>query len=289
MRFDVETVRMKKGVSEMKKITLVILVVMGFVFVGCEERATKYVEVDYVPATPQGVYSVTGDQAVYLFWLPVRESDMKEYRIYRSPNDNAYILIGTTTTEAYTDLDVENGVKYYYAILAVDKSGNESDLSYETVFDTPRPEGQGLLLADFNVYPGIAGYDFSYYAVVPYNNINADIYIEYNDYDSVFYINVTNALTDIQDMGYTENFDVIDYAPTAGWSHVGWSEIITGHTYVIWTKDDHYAKFRVTNQTAPYNVRFDWGYQIASGNPELARPQHDENYLRRTITMGIIK
>lgn len=273
----------------MKKLIMAITIFAGLIIGGCEKTTTEYVEIDRVPAAPQGVESITADEAVYLFWLPVRESDLEGYRVYRSLDDVDYFLIGHTSEEAYVDHDVVNGQTYYYAVSAYDRKNHESELSHETVFDTPRPEGQNLLLADYNVYPQISGYDFSTYLIVPYSNINADFYIEYFSSSGVFYINMANDQTDIQDMGYTADFDVISYAPSGGWSAVGWSELIAGHTYVIWTKDDHYAKLRVTSINAPSSVHFDWGYQTAVSNPELARPQHDANYLRRSVTMSIIK
>jgi hypothetical protein len=273
----------------MKKIFLIILAVAGLGLLGCEENSTHYVTVDTIPAVPQGVYSLTGDNAVYLFWLPVRESDLDLYRIYWSPNDTDFYFLGSSTDEEYVDYDVQNGTTYFYAVTAVDIQGNESPLSYESVMDTPRPEGRNLLIADYNIYPEIAGYDFSTDEVVPDTSVNADIYLEYNQYDSVFYINVNNELTDIQDMGYTDTLSDIGYAPSEGWSEVGWSEVILGHTYIIWTKDNHFAMLRVTNLTAPYNVRFDWAYQTDPGNRELARPQHDQDYLKRTIKSTLIK
>ncbi len=257
---------------------------------GCEQNTTKYVEVNRPPVAPQGVYSITADEAVYLYWLPVMETDLAHYRVFRSSDDVQYHFISTVPkgTEEYIDANVVNGTTYYYAISAVDQSGDESELSRETVFDTPRPEGQNLLLADFNQFPEDAGYDFSTYSVVPYSSSNADIYVELSK--GVFFINVADAQTDIQDMGYTDNFDEISFSPTNpdGWSKVGWSEAILGHTYIIWTSDDHYAKLRITSIGSTI-VRFDWGYQVAQGNPELARPQHGDDYLRRTIITRIVK
>ncbi len=274
----------------MKRILPIILMLLGFSLLGCEENTTKYVEIDREPAAPQGVYSVTGDEAVYIYWLPIREADFSHYRVFRSLDDIEYHFIGASPkgTEEYIDNNVSNGTTYYYAISAVDQGGNESELSHETVFDTPRPEGQDLLLADFNGFPDDAGFDFSTYSVVPFNSVNADIYVEL--LNGVFYINVANVETDIQDMGYTYNFDEISYSPTNpdGWSKVGWSEAILGHTYVIWTANDHYAKLRVTSIGSTF-VRLDWGYQVAQSNPELARPQHGDDYLRRTIISHIVK
>jgi hypothetical protein len=44
--------------------------------------------------------------------------------------------------------------------------------------------------------------------------------------------------------------------------------LIPGHCYLVWTRDNHYAKFRVTG-LSPTVVSFDWAYQTDPGNPEL--------------------
>ena len=47
-----------------------------------------------------------------------------------------------------------------------------------------------------------------------------------------------------------------------------------GHCYVVWTRDDHYAKFRVSGLSSSQAI-FEWAYQTDTGNPELhARPAH---------------
>ena len=103
-----------------------------------------------------------------------------------------------------------------------------------------------------------------------------------------FFINVADVNTDIQDMGYTYDFDDIGYSPSEGWSSIGWTEVIDRHTYIIWTNDNHFAKLRVININGTSSVEFQWAYQTDTGNPELARPQHDEDYLKRTIDGMII-
>lgn len=275
----------------MKKIILMSLTLMALIaLVGCEEREViRYVEIDENPARPQGVYSITADEAVYIYWLPVQDSDLDYYRIwYSSSADGVYEYIGTSGDESYVDYDVQNGVTYYYAISAVDFGNNESDLSYETVFDTPRPERFDQDLYDFAYFPAVSGFNLSAGAVLPYNSIAADIYIDYDSDLEAFFLNVTDLETDIQDMGYTEDFDEIGYAPFDGWSYIGWVEVIIGHTYVVWTRNDHYAKIRITD--ADYTnfeyVTFDWAYQTSTTDPgrmELSRPQHDENYLKNDI------
>jgi hypothetical protein len=71
-----------------------------------------------------------------------------------------------------------------------------------------------------------------------------------------------------QDAGYIDLEDV-DYAPTSGWSQSGWVELIEGHSYIIWTRDDHFAKFAVVRLTFDA-VTIDWAYQEDRSNPELA-------------------
>ncbi len=281
----------------MKKIILTLLVgTMFLALAGCEEREViRYVEIDENPSRPQGVYSITADEAIYIYWLPVQDNDLDYYRIWYSGSaDGFYEYIGTSADETYVDYDVQNGVTYYYAVSAVDLAGHESDLSYETVFDTPRPERFDQDLYDYLFFPAVSGFDLSTGAVVPYNSLTADIYIDFDAGLESFFINVTDTLTDIQDMGYTEDFDEIGYAPSDCWSYVGWVEVIIDHTYIIWTRDDHFAKIRVTD--ADYTnfeyITFDWAYQTSTTDPgrmELSRPKHDENYLKHEIKTKEIK
>jgi len=279
----------------MKTMFITAIMVLALLIAGCEDETTKYIEVpveiDVDPAVPQGVYSITGDGIVYIYWLPVQDDDLDYYRVWWSPDDDEYTFMANTTDEFYFDSDVDNGETYFYAVSAVDLAGNESELSYETVFDTPRPEGL-VMLTDFFDVEETSGFDFSTAQRVPYNFSTADIYLEYDAGLGTFFINVGDEYTDIQDMGYTYDFDDIGYSPDDGWSAVGWSEVILGHTYIIWTEDDHFAKIRVLAVNGISSVEFQWAYQTSSsdlGRPELARPQHDEDYLRHTIDGIIIK
>jgi len=238
---------------------------LNFVIMGCEKNVYGP---DYdSPAAPQGLYSVTGDGQVTLFWFPNTEKDLSGYDVYRgSACGGTYILIGSTTSSSFVDANVVNGNTYYYAVLAFDIQGNESDLSYDCIFDTPRPEGF-VTLYDFNQYPNDAGFDFSQETRVAWNSVNADIYLEYFVPDGIFYINTT-AGVDIQDFGYVDEFDDVDFAPNQGWSTLGYEEVILGHAYIIWTADNHYAKIRVENIGAN-SVGLAWAYQTDPGNGEL--------------------
>ena len=247
-----------------------------------------FVGEDGPPPVPQGIYSITGDSEVFLSWLPVDDvhGDFAFYVVYRSDTDpdTGYWAIGETTNEYFIDDDVTNGMTYYYAVSSVDEDGNLSDLSYEFVLDTPRPQGSNRTIFDFYQQPGFAGWDLAARQVVAWTDQDCDFYLEYVGGDGVFYFNVGDDTTDIQDMGYTETLDDIDYSPEFGWSQNGWSEVIFGHTYIIWTADNHFAKIRVTSINSN-SITFDWAYQVDWGNREL-KPliPRSSDYLRRVPT-----
>jgi hypothetical protein len=199
-------------------------------------------------------------------------------RIYEGACDSGpscpYTRIGSTSGLSFRVDGLANGVTRYFAVAAVDRAGNESDLSYNTVFDTPRPEGFGLAIFNAESYPDHSGYDFSAYRVVPFDHPEVDIV--YTSSGGVRRIVAPFVDTDIQDMGPTASLDDIDWAPGGGWSPSGTVEVIPGHSYVVWTWDNHYAKFRVVSVTST-RVIVDWAYQVDRGNRELrARRAQDE-------------
>jgi hypothetical protein len=217
----------------------------------------------------RGVSSLTGDRQVVVSWYPNGERDLAGYHVYRGNSERGnYFHTATTQNTSFIDRDVSNGRTYYYAVAAYDFAGNESDLSYDLVFDTPRPAGYGVRLFDFAYIPPSSGYSFSDFKVQDSRAGSTDIFFEYHATSGGLFMNVANQNTDIQDYGYTDSLDDVDYAPEKGWSPLGYAECIAGHTYVIWTADDHYAKIRVT-AVNPNFVEFDWAYQTAEGNPEL--------------------
>jgi len=273
----------------MKKIffSLILLLGLSFIFIGCEERVYVFRPDHTPPSVPKGLYSVTGDKEVRLYWEENDEEDFAEYRIYRGLEDDEYYKrIAITNVAKYVDRKVTNGITYYYAVSAVDEDGNESDLSdvIYYVYDTPRPEGSGVIIRDYHQYPQASGFDFSREEVLNWKDEDADIYLDYDaDYD-VYFLCVTDKYTDIQDFGYTKSLDNVNVSPDSGWSQLGWVEVILGHSYIVWTRDNHFAKLRVNGFVWSYGIVFDWAYQIAEGNRELApRPQHKEGYLRIAV------
>jgi hypothetical protein len=239
---------------------------------GCDEGPTAVRDLA-PPAAPQGVYSETGDGQVTLRWIRNTEPDLLQYYVWRGPAyDGPYHKLDATAATTFLDETAVNGTTYYYAVSAVDQSGNESELSAEHVFDTPRPEGLDLSLVNAAADPsGPAAYDFSSGALRLASDTSADVY--YYVAGGVRLMVASNGQTNVQDAGYHELAD-LDWAPGAGWSPTGEVELIAGHAYYVWTSNDHYAKVRVTALDNSHVV-LDWAYQLVAGNPELkpVRPQ----------------
>jgi fibronectin type 3 domain-containing protein len=86
------------------------------------------------PSAPTNITANSGDSVVLLDWNDNSESDLAGYNIYRSesPGTN-YVKLNTAllTASDYTDIDIANGITYYYVVTAVDNASNESDDSDE--------------------------------------------------------------------------------------------------------------------------------------------------------------
>jgi hypothetical protein len=246
----------------MKKLTL--LFAASAMLVSC-----SLYEIDtQPPSIPSGIRTISLDNAVQLDWNPNYERDFAGYHVWVSDAfDGTYTLIGTTKQPQFVDDGAINGVTYYYGVTSYDFNGNESEMSRDVAYDTPRPEGYNVGLYDFVGFPDASGYDFSTYSIGRYDDQYSDMFFE--NANGVYYLNVWSD-TDIQDMGYTQTLDDISAAPGGGWSPSGSVEAIIGHTYVIWTWDDDYAKVRVKSISAT-RIIFDWAYQTAPANPELSR------------------
>ncbi|MFZ5981833.1 MAG: hypothetical protein ACOYVF_14530, partial [Candidatus Zixiibacteriota bacterium] len=123
----------------MKKLFILSIVVLTFFAIsGCDDDCDDIISYHYVdvpPTAPQGVTSVTGNNAVTVLWDGLYDVDVYEYVVYRSdePIDN-YEPIGyvdpyprpSTNIYGYTDNTAHNGYTYYYAVAAIDSAGQSS-------------------------------------------------------------------------------------------------------------------------------------------------------------------
>ncbi len=255
---------------------LLTLIISSMILSGCHRYRNQDDYNDYPPSAPKNVSTITGDNRVDIYWDPNPERDIAGYNVYFAYSYNGkYTLIGHSSGTHFIDYGAKNGITNYYAVTAFNYDGLESDLSKDVVYDTPRPEGFDQAIFDYNTSPNNSGYDFSAYLVLPYNDQNTDFFFEKDINNAQYYMNVWSD-ADIQDMGPTNNIYDISYAPLSGWvpllqgENVKYTKAIVGHTYVIWTWNNHFAKVRVKSITGQRMV-FDWAYQLVEGNKELKR------------------
>ncbi len=232
--------------------------------------------VNFPPSAPDGVFSITGDGQVTICWNRNPEPDVAGYDIYwNSAPTGAFEFIGSVGANqtCFVDTEVVNGTTYYYAVAAFDKAGLESELSFEDIFDTPRPEGTGLILSAVGQNPSLSGYNFASLSGTPqdWTDFDTDVYFDSPNPGEHNLIANPNRDVQIQDYGLIDLIDV-DWAPSAGWSNIGQAELIPGHSYIIRIAlggTFNMAKINVVTVSA-ISVTLDWAYQIDPGNPELA-------------------
>jgi fibronectin type 3 domain-containing protein len=93
------------------------------------------------PSPPKNLTSTAGDGSVALNWAASPEDNFAGYNLFRSlSSGGGYEKINSTliTSHSYTDSPVTNGQIYYYALTAINTSGDESSLS-KKIQITPHP------------------------------------------------------------------------------------------------------------------------------------------------------
>lgn len=272
----------------LKKIVALIIPFSCVLFVvtqiGCyidadDDRDDLNVDID-PPAIPRGVRTITGDEYVIIEWYPNGENDLDGYKVWRGEDDINFDLIAEIQTsgteenhrEQYTDTDVRNGSTYFYAVTAYDINGNESELSPEEAWDTPRPEGKNIALDDYQLAPERSGFDFSnaFRGAIAWNDRETDVYFGLEFQTNITYLYSDNE-TGMQDLGYHEYFDDIDTVPEYGYV-TKYVELVEGHIYAFYTPDGNFAKIHVRVLTDE-SVEFDWAYQTEIENIQLAPAQ----------------
>ena len=223
------------------------------------------------PAVPRGVRTITGDEQVIIEWYPNGEYDLAGYEVWRGRDGTNFDRLADVSenTTRYIDTTVRNGETYFYAVSAYDIHENESELSPENAWDTPRPEGRNIALDDYNLFPERSGFDFSQpqKGSIPWDAAATDIYFGLDTEIGVTYLYSDNE-TLMQDLGYHEDFDAVDVVPEVGYTTL-FVELIEGHIYAIYTPDGNFAKIRV-RELYDDAVIFDWAYQTDPDNVQLA-------------------
>lgn len=267
-------------------LTVAALLPVSLLLAGCQEKVVEVVA-DQPPSAPRGVFSVTGDLEVTIWWLSNPEQEkVIAYDVYwnDAPTGLFEYVASVDANDfcdqgylCYTDTDVQYRTTYFYAVLAVNAAG-ESDFSYEDVFDTPRPEGEGLVLFDYlGPNSGQSGYDFSELtgAAQANNDPGTDVYFGAPNGVPTLFAD-QGAGVDIQDYGYI-NLEAVDWAPdnaASGWAPSGRVEMVVGHSYVVRIINTQ-SQFNVAkvycSSASAASVTLDWAYQLDEDNPELFR------------------
>jgi hypothetical protein len=248
--------------------------------IGCTKEEDPVVVFDNGrPSAPDRVFSITGDGQVEICWDPNPEHDIDGYDIYWNTEETgnfSFVARVDKNTTCYVDTDVSNGETYFYAVLAFDTDGLESELSFDNVFDTPRPEGTDLVLFDYLLgqNDSLSGYDFSSLSGTPqaWDDDSTDVYFGAPNGVPTLFAD-QGAGVDIQDYGYIELL-YVDWAPRKGWAPSGQVELIPGHSYIVKIVDQpggffNMAKFWVVAASTA-STTLDWAYQKDPDNLELA-------------------
>lgn len=88
------------------------------------------------PLAPGSAKAVPGDARATVSWARNAEADLAGYRVYRSTStpvaiDTAHRISGANplTGTSFTSTGLRNGTKYWFAVTAVDRAGNQSRAS----------------------------------------------------------------------------------------------------------------------------------------------------------------
>lgn len=114
-------------------------------------------EDNIAPSTPEGfgVSLSSNKDKVILSWTPSNDSDIENYLIYRSTNNNNFNLIAiiSYTENTFYDSSVIDGETYYYKIASTDNASNISPKSNDVKINVPKKEDK--ILGDISSSVGI--------------------------------------------------------------------------------------------------------------------------------------
>lgn len=119
------------------------------------------------PNTPSGLSVEGSSGSLYLFWKRNSESDLAGYNIYVDGEKYNTVLI---KNNAFTVPNLDFGVTYDVQISAVDKSGNESPLTF-AVSGSPVSQGLPVVETDYklvDVASGVSSWFTAYWQILAF-------------------------------------------------------------------------------------------------------------------------
>lgn len=94
---------------------------------------------DSPPAPVAGLSVTPVPQGILLSWSPSPDPDLAGYVVYRGTSEGELdpLTAQLLLTSSYTDTETSPGTTYFYAVTAVDESGNESAVAQAAQVTTP--------------------------------------------------------------------------------------------------------------------------------------------------------
>jgi hypothetical protein len=110
------------------------------------------------PHEPTGLTAKGGNSQIELSWQPPPDNDINGYLIYKGFYFDTLSVIDTVTDTLYTVSDLINGIKYSFAVAAIDNHNLISTRS-DTVAAFPMGFDSGILMVNQNAYTANPDYD----------------------------------------------------------------------------------------------------------------------------------
>jgi hypothetical protein len=237
---------------------------------------------------PSGLTSISLNRAIQLAWSSnaVEASpSFDHYRVYSTPYDAvrgvctaAWVVEGTTASDAFLAANLANGASRCFAVSAVTVDGHESPLS-DARLDTPRIDARNTMLYARAARADSAGFVFADSAthvnglVAAASRAGVDFTVEQQADGSLW---LTPARAGVTLVRYAttpvDDLTAVDRAPSSGYTAQP-LQALPGVAYVFRVQEPdgvHFAAVRVAFLSGSYLV-FDWSYQNGPGNAELNR------------------
>ncbi len=186
------------------------------------ESAAGYSIDNLAPTVPTGMLANVLDAGVELKWASAVEEDFRYYKVYRSDSEitdpSTLVPIAEVSEAAYIDESVQPENTYFYAVVAVDYSGNSSEVSESIAAVITDVEGT------FNQVPG----DFMIAQNYP-NPFNPTTTIKYGiPEESTVRISVYNSIGELMFVG-------VNGVQKAGYHHFNWNAVNATSGIYIYT------------------------------------------------------